>query len=501
MASGQPNILFVLSDQHNARCMSCAGEPLLQTPHMDRLAREGIRFARAYANSAHCGPSRISYLTGIYEHWHRRHGNIDEPPDHLNPITATLRQAGYETALIGKGHIGVHWPRREFDTTCFSTNTDALPDDPLTCDYFRSLVEAGVADDHDNTTTWKQHPDCAVTSPLPLEHSMEVWCGDEAVKYLRERDKGKPFFAYVCFERPHDPLTVPEPYDRLYDPDEVTVPANAQDPFEGKSERQQQSIRGELWYPYRPRDEAHLKKCIAYYYALVTLIDEQIGRMLAELEAQGILEDTIVIYASDHGDFAGEHGLIWKNLGFYECVHKVPLIIRYPSGLPSGEEFDKFVESVDLYPTLTELLGLETPNTVQGRSLVPAILGKEEWNKRAVLCEHVKDYHHMSMRTEDFRITFDLTGDESEIYDHRTDPGEIYNRWHDPDYREIREALLMDLIRYRSCPPLLHGSLPEGVRFGSVPGYHREDFSQEIMDIGKGVPWSEIVKRRESKDS
>ena len=119
MASEQPNILFVLSDQHNARCMSCAGEPLLRTPHMDRLAREGIRFARAYANSAHCGPSRISYLTGIYEHWHRRHGNVDEPPDHLNPITATLRQAGYETALIGKGHIGVHWPRREFDYYLF----------------------------------------------------------------------------------------------------------------------------------------------------------------------------------------------------------------------------------------------------------------------------------------------------------------------------------------------------------------------------------------------
>ena len=499
MASKQPNILFVLSDQHNARCMSCAGEPLLQTPHMDRLAREGIRFARAYANSAHCGPSRISYLTGIYEHWHRRHGNSDEPPDHLNPITATLRQAGYETALIGKGHIGVHWPRREFDTTCFSTNTDALPDDPLTCDYFRSLVDAGVADDHDNTNKWKQHPDCAVTSPLALEHSMEVWCGDEAVNYLRDRDKGKPFFAYVCFERPHDPLTVPEPYDRLYDPDQVTVPANADDPFEGKSERQQKSMRGELWYPYRPRDEAHLKKCIAYYYALVTLIDEQIGRMLAELEAQGILEDTIVIYASDHGDFAGEHGLIWKNLGFYECVHRVPLIIRYPNALPTGEVFDRFVESVDLYPTLTELLGIQTPNTVQGRSLVSAVQGQEDWNKRAVLCEHVKGYHHMSMRTEDFRITFDLTGDESEIYDHRTDPGEIHNRWDDPEYREIRETLLMDMLRYRSCPPLLHGSLPEGVRFASVPGYHHETFSQEIRDIGQGIPWSEIVERRESK--
>ena len=190
MLSRRPNILFILTDQHNARCISCAGEPLLKTPHMDALAQAGVRFTSAYANSAHCGPSRVSILTGMYEHFHRRHNNTDEPPDHLNPIPSKLSQvsshsrsgAGYQTALIGKGHLGVRWPRREFDYHRFSSMTDAVPDDPLSCDYFRSLVEAGVADQYDMTNKYKKHPECAVTSPLPLEHSVEVWCADETIR-------------------------------------------------------------------------------------------------------------------------------------------------------------------------------------------------------------------------------------------------------------------------------------------------------------------------------
>lgn len=503
MLSRRPNILFILTDQHNARCISCAGEPLLKTPHMDALAQAGVRFTSAYANSAHCGPSRVSILTGMYEHFHRRHNNTDEPPDHLNPIPSKLSQvsshsrsgAGYQTALIGKGHLGVRWPRREFDYHRFSSMTDAVPDDPLSCDYFRSLVEAGVADQYDMTNKYKKHPECAVTSPLPLEHSVEVWCADETIRYLRGRDASRPFFALVSFERPHDPLTVPEPFDRMYDPQKVQPPANAEDTFEGKSERQQQAKRGELAYPFRPRDQAHLQKCIAYYYGLVTLIDQQIGRILGELEAQGILEDTIVIYTADHGDFAGEHGLIWKNLGFYECIHRVPLIIRYPRALPKGCVFDGFVESVDLYPTITDLIELEAPITVQGRSVAPALKGEAIWTKGAALCEHVKAYYHMSMRTREFRITVDITGEESELYDHRTDPDELYNRWAAPDYRDIREELLLDLLRYRSCPPLLFGRPDPEWRPGNVPGYHQPSWSKAIRDIGQGVPWSEIVAR------
>ena len=491
--ANRPNILLIMTDQHNARCMGCAGEPLLQTPNMDRLASEGVRFTNAFANSAHCGHSRLSFLAGIYEHTHQKHRNTDEPPDSLNPITSLLKTRSYQTAIVGKGHLGIDWPRREFEHHVFSEVTDAVVDDPLSSDYIRYLVDAGQADNYDLSGKHKLHSECAHTSPLPVEHSAEVWCGNESVSYLQKRDRDRPFFAMASVQRPHDPLSVSVPYDTMYEPGEVVVPANANDTFENKSEKQKKAGRGETKYPYRPRDKKHLQKCIAHYYGLITLIDQQIGHILEELENQGILEDTIVIYTSDHGDFAGEHGLIWKNLGFYESIHKIPLIIRYPHRLKGNQVFDGIVESVDLYPTLMELLGLETPFTVQGRSVLHAVAEGAAWNKYASLCEHVKpSYHHMSMRTADFRLTIDITGDESELYDQRNDPGELYNLWNDSEYRDIREKLLFELVKFRTCPPLLYGNPPESWRLDAEPGYYQPVWCQEINDFERGKPWSEI---------
>ncbi len=491
-----PNILLIISDQHNARCMSCEGEPLLRTPHMDRIANEGVHFQSAYANSAHCGPSRMSILTGMYEHFHRRHNNEDEPPEWFHSITmnSELKKAGYESALIGKGHLGALWARKEFDVfrSCFLRDST---DDPLDCDYFRYLVQEGVADLYAEDLSLKatNHPEGAYTSPMPLKHSVEEWTGNESVKYLRNRDKNKPFFAMVSFERPHNPLSVPEPYDKMYDPAEIQLPESIKDTFESKPEIQKRASEKVGGYPYRPRDEEHLKKCLGHYYALVSLIDAQIGKIIKELEEQGILDDTIVIYTADHGDFAGEHGFMWKNLGFYEAIHKIPLLIRYPQILPAGKKFNGFVESVDLLPTLAEIAGFPSPPSVQGVSVLPALLGKKEWKKEATLCHHVKSFYHVSMRTREFRITFDVTGEESELYDLRNDKLELENLWSHPDYQKIKCQLLQDLIRYSACPRLLSGPPPEDWLPSDDPGYVQPIFCDEIRELYyKAVPWSSI---------
>ena len=457
MKTDRPNILLVMSDQHNARCLGCAGEPLLSTPNLDRLASEGVRFTNAFANSIHCGPSRVSFLTGMYEHSHLRHKNTDEPPDHLNPLTGLLRAQGYQTALIGKGHLGVRWPRREFDHTRLDILTDAFPDDPLSCDYFRYLVEQGQADNFDLSRKYTYTDDPARRSPLPFEHSEEVWVGNETLEYLRGRDRSRPFFLFASFQRPHNPLTVSAPYDTLYDPSDVVLPSSAGDTFETKSERQKRGAAGQMRYPFRPPTEEYLRKCMAYYYALVTIIDMQIGRMIKALEDEGALDNTIVIYTADHGDFAAEHGFMYKNLGFYDCLHRIPWIMRYPGTLPAGECFEGCVESVDLYPTLTDMLGLQNPWTVQGRSFAEAANGAAKWTKQSSLAEHVKSYHHMSLRTADHRITVDAKGTEHELYDYRLDPDELVNRWDDPGCRELRERLMLDMLRFRACPDLLFG--------------------------------------------
>ena len=495
-----PNILLVMTDQHNARCLGCAGEPALRTPSIDRLAAEGVLFTSAYGNSAHCGPSRVSFLTGMYEHTHRRHRNEEEPPMELASLPVQLRECGYQTVTIGKGHIGVDWPRAHFDDCRFSFMTDALPGDPLSVAYFKYLVDHGVADKFDQTgKNYFADPDEPMPiSDLPVEHSLENWTGDETVRYLRERDPAKPFFAFVSFDRPHEPLILQEELAGMYDPDEIRLPANAEDTFETKSDLQKAAGRGELGYPCHPSTKAALRRMLARYYAIITHIDEQVGKIRAELEAQGILDDTIIVFTADHGNFAGEHGFVGKNLGFYESIHKIPYLMRYPRGLPAGERFEGFIESVDMVPTLAELLGIAPPITVQGRSFAAAARGEADWTKSATLCEHVTaDYHYMTMRTRDFRITVDAAGDGSELYDHRSDPGELVNVWDDRDYSEVRARLILDMLRYRACPDLLFDPPGDDWVPDRVPDLPMLDRGADVMDLYRGTRlWSDVSRER-----
>ena len=490
------NVVLIMTDQHHARCLGCAGESVLKTPSIDRLAEEGVHFTSAYAQSAHCGPSRVSFLTGMYEHTHLRHRNDEEPPMELSSLPVQLREHGYQTTLIGKGHVGVEWPREHFDDCRFSFMTDALPGDPLSVAYFKYLVDNGVADRFDQAGKYYHlDPDKPLPiSELPLEHSLENWTGDETVRYLRQRDMAKPFFAFVSFDRPHEPLILQAELAGMYDPDEIQLPANVDDTFETKSDLQKAAGRGELGYPYHPSTQAGLRRVLARYYAIITHIDEQVGKIYAELEAQGILDDTIILFTADHGNFAGEHGLFAKNLGFYECIHGIPYLMRYPRGLPTGARFDGIVESVDMYPTLAELLGIEAPITVQGRSFARALRGEGKWTKSASLCEHVTaDYHYMSMRTRDFRITVDAAGDASELYDHRCDPGELVNLWDHGDYSQIRARLVLDMLRYRACPDLLFDPPTDDWIPDRVPDLPMPDRGEDVMDLYRGTRlWSQL---------
>ena len=418
----------------------------------------------------------------------------------LLSLPVQLRGHGYETALIGKGHIGVEWPRAHFDDCRFSFMTDALPDDPLSVAYVRYLVEHDVADQFDQSGRYYfADPDePLLVSELPLEHSLENWTGDETVRYLRERDPTRPFFAFVSFDRPHEPLILQAELAGMYDPDDVRLPANTDDTFETKSPCQRAAARGEMIYPQRPSDKAGLRRMLARYYAIITHIDQQVAKICTELEVQGILDDTIIIFTADHGNFAGEHGLFGKNLGFYECIHKIPFLMRYPPALPAGVRFDGFIESVDLYPTLAALLGLDPPITVQGRSFAAAVRGEADWTRSATLCEHVTaDYHHMTMRTRDLRITLDAAGDESELYDHRSDPGELVNLWESPDHAEVRAQSVLKMLRCRACPDLLFGPPSDGWVPDRVPDLPMRDRGKDVMDLYQGTRvWSDVRKDR-----
>jgi len=459
----RPNVLWLMSDQHHASCLGVAGRGV-RTLNLDSLAARGVWFTQAFCNNPICAPSRLSFITGRYPHSHRHLGNtiFDYPQRNPHTLAALARRHGYQTALIGKGHMIRAWDEEGFEHRRYCDLCDADRHDPLSHDYFRYLYEHGLADAYDLGTLPPEHPGKSshwFVSTIPHAHSVEVWTGDQTLAFLRARDRDRPFFVQMSFQRPHAPLAPSPERAQMYRPEEIDLPASARDLFERrfatKPAFQRAHVAQRRSYPYVPVDEAELRRHLAHYYTLISIIDEQIGRVLEELRAQGELERTIVIYTSDHGDFAGEHGLMQKNLGLYESIHRIPLLLWYP-GCPAGRRIDALVESVDLYPTLCELTGLPLPSDVEidGRSLVPVVEAGAP-GKEAVVCEWSRPAPSPmvhAVRTASFRLVFYGFGQEGELYDRRDDPDELLNHYDDPAYAAIRleltERLLDHVMRY-----------------------------------------------------
>ncbi len=451
----RPNVLWLMSDQHNAACMGHAGRNV-RTPHLDRLAETGVQFTHGYCNNPICAPSRVSFMTGQYCHTHRHIGNdiYEYPQRNPNTLAAVARGNGYQTALIGKAHMVGEWDREGFEHLRYCDLCDAHRDDPLTNHYYKHLVDHGLADEYDLGSLPDGHPgkrDHWFVSPIPHEHSVEVWTGKETVKFLEGRDRSRPFFAQMTFQRPHAPLSVsPERVD-MYSPGDIDIPDSARDvfgrAFATKPEWQQRHVANRATYPYVPENEAELRKQLTHYFALITIIDEEIGRVLDSLRATGDLDNTIICYVADHGDFGGDHGLVQKNFGIYESIHRIPYLISYP-GCPSGKSLDGIVESVDLYPTLCDLMDIAPPAGIDGRSLVPMI-EDDAPGKDFAICEwswmHPSTMIH-AIRTPRYRLVYYGSDLEGELYDHETDPGELVNLYPDPAHRETRLELLESLF-------------------------------------------------------
>ncbi len=457
--SRHPNVLWLMSDQHNANCLGVAGHPDVKTPHLDAIASKSVRFTNAFCNNPVCAPSRACFLTSQYCHTHGITGNSVFEYEETRPysVATHFRFHGYQTALIGKGHLPRLWMEDGFEYRRYSDLADSEANDPLTCDYFRHLVEHGLADRYDHGTLNPPHPGAsmrAFTSELPLAHSLETWTGDEALTFLRARDEIRPFFLQLSFQRPHDPFAPSPESTGLYNPENLSLPDSTRDYFENrfasKPAWQREFIsKGKEGYPYRPHDPADLKRQLAHHFALITEIDAQIGRVIAHLKAIGEWENTIVCYHADHGDFAGEHGLALKNFGIYESIHKIPFLLRGP-GLPTGSEHGSLVESIDLAPTFCELAGLPIPDSFEGRPLRAMIEGHSS-KLDVTFCEF--DFPRPAMattfaaRSEEYRLVlYAANPEDGELYHRINDPGELHNCFDDPACRDIRESLTRRLI-------------------------------------------------------
>ena len=451
--SDPPNVLFITVDDLNTD-LGTYDHDLVNSPHIDRLAARGVRFDRAYCQYPVCSPSRSSFLTGLYPEQTGVLTNQDSfrqnIPD-IPTIPQWFREHGYHTARVGKiFHYGV--PRQ--------IGSDGM-DDPRS--WSETVNPRGIDREvHDRIHTLVPNQFGGTLSWLRLErdeglHTDELGAA-AAIRIMEEQHPsrtGKPLFLAVGFYRPHTPFVAPTPYFELYPLDQIDpvielLGDRADIPIAALADRPRQR---ELTVEQR-------REIIQAYYASVSLMDAQVGRLLNALEQLDLDDNTIVVFVSDHGYHLGHHGL-WQKGDLFEGSVRVPLIVAGPEGQQNGSGTKALVELVDLYPTLVDLAGLPAPEHLKGQSLRPVLEDTERpgrataftvgWSRAAWMHPEMSGRNVMgySIRTERFRYTeWDGGNAGAELYDYDMDPMEINNLVDDPIYADTL-AKLKRLIESR----------------------------------------------------
>ena len=403
----RPNIVIVLTDDVRHDTMGCAGDRRLQTPHLDKLAAEGVRFSNAFVTTSLCSPSRASLLTGCYAHRHGVRDNVSRDPDRSCPTYAeVLKQAGYETAYIGKWHMLARaTPRAGFDHWVSFTSQG---------EYFRNTMNIDGE--------WR----------LVLNYVTDELT-DHAVRFL-EQEHTKPFLLVVGHKAAHAPFVpAPRHASRYADTDFSPPAATAGGTLAAKP----------AWGDHEA--EALTPEDLRNYHRTLLAVDESVGRLSATLSERGLLDDTIFIYTSDNGLLLGEHGGLRDKRAAYEPSIRVPLLMRHPRLAPRGRVCEEMVLGLDLMPTLCEAAGAPPPATVHGRSWLPLLRG--DHGRDDFLYEYFREEGQvptcLAVRTRDWKyISFpEDPALPPELYDLRADPGELVNLAGHPGHTGMKQQL------------------------------------------------------------
>lgn len=423
-----PNILFLLTDDQRPDTIAALGNAHIRTPHLDTLVRTGTAFTRAVCANPLCVPSRAEILTGCSGF---RNGVLPDFSNRLDPKLPlwpeVLRDAGYHTWYVGKWHTAGRPSTRGYEES-LGLFAGGKTSPPRQVDH-RGREVTGYRGWVFQTDDGKLFPEQGVGLTPDISRRF----ADAAIAFLN-RKPSKPFFLHVNFTAPHDPLLLPPGYEKAYDPARLPLPANflPRHPFDHGN----LTGRDEQLWPF-PRTEGDVRAELAAYYAVISHLDEQIGRILEALRATGQAENTVVIFASDHGLAIGSHGLRGKQ-NMYEHTIGVPLVLRGP-GIPKGKRCAAQVYLRDLFPTACDLAGVKVPVAVEGRSLVPLLRGERAALYPAVF-GYFKDVQRM-VRTERWKLIAYPQAKRQQLFDLANDPHELHDLADDPR----RRAVLADL--------------------------------------------------------
>ena len=365
------NILLITLDQFRGDCLSVAGHPIVRTPNLDRLARDGVRLARHYSQGAPCGPGRASLYTGMYQMNHRVVVNGTPLDARFDNIAHAARRAGYAPTLFGYTDQTVD-PRETSgpQDPRFATYEGVLPGFEMGCAlqptdagaWYAWLAERG----HSVSGDW----DAMVEGEpgRPADHSLSAFLTDRLIDWLKVQDR--PWFAHLSQLRPHPPYAAAGHFATMYDPADMPDPIAP-----APAHRLHERLLATPGYA-APREQQAMRALKAQYYGMITEVDHQLGRVWAALEATGDWDNTLIVVTSDHGEQLGDHGLIQKAAYFEASYHIVGLVRDPRSPAMHGTVVDRFTENVDIMPTVCEAMGLEVPAQCDGAPLTPFLRGE-----------------------------------------------------------------------------------------------------------------------------
>jgi arylsulfatase A-like enzyme len=474
------NVLFITVDQWRAECLSAAGHPIVQTPNLDRLAAQGVRFTKHYANCAPCGPSRASLLTGQYLMNHRSGLNGTPLDDRFTNIAREARGLGYDPILFGYTDTSLD-PRSFDDPThpLLRSYEGVLPGftEGLTMpEPFVPWLDFLRANGHayaDNPAAFAPDPSFDTEgrgstwapTTFPAEHSISAFLTDALLDYVRGATRG--WFVHASYLRPHPPWRATREYHDRYDPADVPRPRRLRTVDDEAGRHPFLAGALSLDFVRAPLDEIEQRQQVATYFALMNEVDDQIGRVLDWLDVSGQADDTLVLLTCDHGEQLGDHWLTQK-LGWFDESYRIPLIIRDPrpeSKATRGTTVDRFTENVDVMPTLLDWMGLEPlPVQCDGRSLLPWLQGDSPTDWR----DEVRwefDFripqllpHPLGMRMDQAILSVVRTEDRKYVHfptlpmvleDLDDDPDELRDVSADARYREDLLAMKDRMLNWR----------------------------------------------------
>ncbi len=428
----RPNILLIHADQHRWDCLGAYGHRQIKTPHLDRLAADAVRFDNSFCPYPVCTPSRYSLLSGLYVRQHGGWSNRSTLAPGIATFPRLLRDAGYRTKAIGKMHFTPTYLDVGFSEMALSEQDgDGRMDD----DYHRELRAHDLVDADDiidqRGEFRKRAPKSywetcgAKTSNLPEAWHSTTWIGDRAVKTLETwTDSGN--LVMTGFIKPHHPFDPPEPWDRMYDPQDMDLPPGWLDAVPGEDRR---FHRG--YFPNDELTESVMRLVTAYYYATISHIDHQVGRMIGLLERRDLYDKTLIVYTADHGELLGFHHMLLKGGPLYDPLAKVPLLIKFPGNRDGGAVRENLVNNIDVAPTLLRQAGVDVPADMAGLDLADASADRE------MVFSEDRLGRMVMARSRRHKLLLPSGRGKGLFYDLQTDPLEMTNRIDDPSYGSV----------------------------------------------------------------